>query len=191
MITTWVFTIFLVPRLKVAVATIQVACDSMKKVPSLMFFPLVGALSISGFMVWWVAVGVFVYSSGKMVRRDCCAAVQASFAELYPGYLSGGPMPRTAPECGDIHCGYEIQMNDSLQKALIYHGFEFLWTTQFIIGFSILTVSQVVLKTYRNAGNPTDWPLPAWPVGRAMYNTCRFYLVRPRACAVARVHRMR
>jgi choline transporter-like protein 2/4/5 len=66
-------------------------------------------------------------------------------------------------------------MNNSLRYALIYHCFEFLWTTQFIVAFSILTVSQVVFKCYLNAGGQ-GVPLPAWPLGRAMYNTCRFYL---------------
>ncbi len=166
---TWAFTILLFPRLKVAIATIKVACASLQQVPSLMLFPFVGGLAISGFMVWWVAVGVFVYSSGTMVRRDCCASVQAAFQQLYPYYV-GAP-----PSCADIHCGYEIQMNQPLRYALIYHGFEFLWTTQFIVAFSILTVSQVVYKTYLAAGG-AGVALPAFPLGRAMWNTCRFYL---------------
>ena len=106
---TWLFTIFLIPRLRIAIATIKVACHSMKEVPSLMLFPFVGGLAISGFMVWWVAVGVFVYSSGTMVKRDCCAQVQAAFGQLYPGYLAAN----AAPSCADIHCGYEVRSHAS------------------------------------------------------------------------------
>jgi choline transporter-like protein 2/4/5 len=97
--------------------------------------------------------------------------VQSAFTELYPGYVAAvGP-----PSCADIHCGYELKMNNSLRYALIYHGFEFLWTTQFIIAFSILTVSQVVYRCYLAAGG-TGVELPRWPLGRAMFNTARFYL---------------
>jgi hypothetical protein len=168
---TWLFTLYLLPRLKLAIAVIKVACDALKKVPSLIFFPFVGGLAISAFMVWWVAVGIFVYSSGELKKRDCCASVQGAFTEMYPGYVAGFG----APACADIHCGYELVMNDSLRHALIYHGFEFLWTTQFIIAFSILTVSQVVYRCYL-AGGGSGVELPAWPLGRACYNTCRFYL---------------
>ena len=168
-IVTWGFTIFLLPRLKLAIAVIRVACDSLNKVPSLIWFPFAGALAISGFMVWWVAVGIFVYSSGELKKRDCCASVQEAFAELYPGYV--GP----APSCDDIHCGYEMVMNNKLRNALIYHGFEFLWTTQFIIAFSILTVSQVVHKCYLAAGG-SGVQLTAWPLALAIHNTTRYYL---------------
>ena len=168
-IVTWGFTLFLLPRLKLAIATIRVACDSLKKVPWLVLFPFAGGLAISAFMVWWVAVGIFVYSSGELKKRDCCANVQQAFSELYPSY-TGPP-----PTCADIHCGYEMVMNNKLRYALIYHGFEFLWTTQFIIAFSILTVSQVVYRCYLAAGG-SGVQLPKWPLGRATFNTARFYL---------------
>ena len=165
------FTIILIPRLKIAIATIKVAVDSLKAVPSLMLFPLAGGLAISGFMVWWVAVAIFVYSSGKMTKRDCCASVQSAFSDMYPSYVAmSGP-----PSCDEIHCGYQVEMNDPLRYSLIYHGFEFLWTTQFIVSFSILTVSQVVYKCYLAAGD-AGVQLPAWPLGRAVKVTIRYYL---------------
>jgi choline transporter-like protein 2/4/5 len=109
---TWLFTIFLIPRLRVAIAVIEVACGALRKVPMLTLFPFVGGLAISGFMVWFVAVGVFVYSSGKMVRRDCCSQVQAAFADMYPGYMVANS--NEPPSCAEIHCGYEVREREAL-----------------------------------------------------------------------------
>ena len=168
-IVTWLFTIILIPRLRVAVAVIRVAVDALKQVPTLMVWPFFGSLAISGFMVWWVAVGIFVYSSGKLQRRNCTAQVQAAFASMYPSY------PGTLP-AEDIHCGYEMKMNNALRHALIYHGFEFLWTTQFIISFSILTVAQVVYKCYLSQGGAAGVALPRLPLLSATRVTIRYYL---------------
>ena len=118
---TWLFTIFLIPRLRVAIATIKVACDSLRKVPMLALFPFVGGLAISGFMVWFVAVGIFVYSSGKMQRRDCCAQVQAAFADMYPGYMAANL--NQPPDCSQIHCGYEARWQQcTLQQGCAHHN---------------------------------------------------------------------
>jgi hypothetical protein len=172
-IVTWIFTAILWSRIRIAVAVIKVACDAMRKVPALLIFPLFGALLVSGFMVWWVAVAAYVYSSGKIVKRDCCAQVQSSFTKLFPAYAAQSPS--NVPSCAQIHCGYTVVMNKSLQHSLIYHGFEFLWTTQFIVSYSILTVSLVAHKCYLNGGG-AGVALPAFPLRRAMYTTARYYL---------------
>ena len=173
-VATWIFSIILVPRLRVSIATIKVAAQALQSVPTLILFPLFPGLALSGFMVGWVIVGLYVYSSGKIVKRDCCADVQAAFADLYPTFAgaNGG-----GPSCSEIHCGYEVKMNQRLQHALIYHGAEFLWTTQWIIAFGILTVSHVVHKCYLYAGGePGGLALPRFPVCRASWTTVRYYL---------------
>ncbi len=171
-VVTWIFSIVLIPRLRVSIATIKVAADALRAVPSLVLFPLFPGLALSAFMVWWVAVGLFVYSSGKLVKRDCCADVQSAFSSLYPTYaaLNGGP-----PSCAEIHCGYEVQPSKDLQYTLIYHGAEFLWTTQWVVAFGILTVSHVVHRCYLHAGG-AGVELPRWPVCRGAYVTTRYYL---------------
>jgi len=168
---TWLLSVFLIPRLKVAIATIRVACHSLQLVPSLVLFPLFPGLLLAGYMVFFVALGLFIYSSGTIVKRDCCAEVQSSFGKLFPSYVAvNGNLT-----CASIHCGYEVKMDKALQYTLIYHGFEFLWTTNLLAAFSLLTVAQVVHKCYLHAGGE-GLALPAWPVAAAAKSTLRYYM---------------
>lgn len=118
--------------------------------------------------VWWVAVGLFIYSSGEIVKRDCCAEVQGEFQQLYPGLPAA-----VIPSCSQINCGYTVVMNKNLQHTLIYHGFEFLWMTQFIQAFGMLVIAQVAWLHYNHSGSGADMPLA--PVLWAMKNTAWFY----------------
>ena len=170
-ICTWLLTIFLIPRLKLAIATIKVACHTLEMVPSLVLFPLFPGLVLAGYMVFFVALGLFIYSSGKIVKRDCCAEVQSSFNSLFPSYTQA----KGQPSCAEIHCGYQVKMDKSLQYTLIYHGFEFLLTTNMLAAFSLLTVSQVVHKCYLHAGG-VGLELPSWPIAKAAKSTLRYYI---------------
>lgn len=115
-----------------------------------------------------MAAGLFIYSSGQIVKRDCCGEVQADFQALYPGIPSA-----VVPSCDQIKCGYTVQLNKSLQHTLIYHGFEFLWTTQYIMAFGMLTIAQVCWYHYNHAGSGAE--MPRLPVLRAIKNTAWFY----------------
>lgn len=118
--------------------------------------------------VWWVAVLLFIYSSGEIVKRNCCGEVQAEFQSLYPGLPAA-----VVPSCGEINCGYTVVVNKPLRNTLIYHGFEFLWTTQYIQAFGMLVIAQVAYYYYNHAGSGADMPL--LPVLRAMKNAAWYY----------------
>ena len=170
-ICTWFLSVFLIPRLRVGIATIRVACHSLQTVPSLVIFPLFPGLLLAGYMVFFVALGLFIYSSGTISKRNCCAQVQASMSSLFPAYTAANGNLT----CASIHCGYQVTMDKSLQYTLIYHGFEFLLTTNLIYAFSLLTVSQVVHKCYLHAGG-AGVELPRWPVANAARTTLRYYM---------------
>ena len=126
------------------------------------------ARSLKYFIRRWVAVALYIYSSGQIVQRNCCGEVQASFKELYPN------LPATlVPSCGSIHCGYTVVTNKALQYTLIYHGFAFLWTSQYIIAFGVLTIAHAAVSYFNHVGAGQD--LPAWPVARGMKNCFRYY----------------
>ena len=140
----WVLTAFFLPRIRVAIATLKVACDVIAHIPSIILQPVAASAITVLFMGWWIASGVFIYSSGQIVKRDCCASVQSSLQALYPD------LPTQAiPSCSSIPCGYgacpaygylprrclprayacvaEVVINKTLRTALIYHGFQLLW----------------------------------------------------------------
>ena len=168
----WIATAIFIPRIKIAIATLKVACDVMASVPSLVLQPVFAAAITVLFMGWWVVSAVYVYSSGDIVKRNCCAAVQASLQQLYPSLT----LPNaTLPDCASIPCGYEVVMNNPLRYSLIYHGFELLWGTQMIVALGVLTVSQVVYAYYAAAGGAGE-PMPTFgALPRAGFNAARFY----------------
>lgn len=113
-------------------------------------------------------MGLFIYSSGQIVKRNCCGEVQAEFQELYPGLPAS-----VVPSCGQINCGFTVVMNKALQHTLIYHGFELLWTTQYILAYGMLVVAQVAWLFYNHSGSGADMPL--MPIMRAMKNAAWYY----------------
>lgn len=165
----WILTAFFLPRIRVAIATLKVACDVITHMPSLVLQPVAASAITVLFMAWWIASGVFIYSSGEIVKRDCCASVQSSLQELYPDLPS-----QVIPPCGSIPCGYEVVINKTLRTALIYHGFMLLWGTQMIVCLGVLTVSQVTYAYYAFAGGAGE-PVARFALPHAAYIATRFY----------------
>lgn len=170
----WIFTARMSRRLHLALATLQVACDALGKVPQLALQPLVGLVAMTLFLVWWVAVALFLYSSSTITRRDCCADIQSAWKELFPpGQVGSNPLFAT-PDCANVHCGYTVSMKAELRSTLVYHLFGFLWNTQFIIGFTVCVVAHVTFHFYAWLG--AGEAMPKWPVTTAMRIVIRFYL---------------
>lgn len=165
----WVLTFFFLPRIRVAIATLKVACDVVSHVPSLVLQPVAASAITVLFMAWWIVSGVFIYSSGQIVKRDCCAAVQASLQAMYPQLPS-----QAIPSCSSIPCGYEVVINKTLRTALIYHGFQLLWGTQMIVCLGVLTVSQVTYTYYAYNGGSGE-PVARFALPHAAYVAMRFY----------------
>lgn len=171
----------LLPRIRVAVATLEVACECLGDVPQLAFLPFGGIIATGLFLVWWVTILLFVYSSGRVTKRDCCASVQAAWNDLYPPSLIGNSSAWATPPCASIRCGFDVTMSAELEGNLVYHVFSLFWNTQFFIGFTVCVIAHVSYRYYAflcAKESPAPDPqaaLPKWPISRASWVVFRFY----------------
>jgi choline transporter-like protein 2/4/5 len=164
-----------VPRLRLATATLRVAVGTLGAAPALALAPLFTFFAGVAFLVWWVAAGVYMYAAGDVVRRDCCAEVQAAWADALAGVPANlVPASLAAPTCADIHCGYVVAPDWRLRGALVYHVFELLWTFHFLHAFTLLVVADVTFEAYLARG--TGAAMPAAPVLHAARTAAAFYL---------------
>lgn len=69
----FLLTLIMLRRIKIAVACLKVASVAIDHMPSLLFFPLFTLSIFAAFIVWWVAVVVFLYACGE-VKQDPATA---------------------------------------------------------------------------------------------------------------------
>jgi hypothetical protein len=171
----WALTAAAVPRLRLATATLRVAVGTLGAAPALALAPLFTFFAGVAFLVWWVAAGVYMYASGDVVRRDCCAEVQAAWADALAGVPPAlVPLSLAAPTCADIHCGYVVAPDWRLRATLLYHAFELFWAFHFLHAFTLLVVADVTFEAYMARG--TGSAMPAAPVWHAARTAAAFYL---------------
>lgn len=166
----FLLSLVLLPRIDVAIATLEVACECLGEIKQLAVLPFNGMLAMGAFFTWWVAMLLYVYSSGKVRKRDCCGAVQAAWEDLYPPSLIGNSTAWQTPPCSQIHCGFDVLMSDELRGNLVYHVFSLMWNAQFIVAFNVCVVAHVSLRYYAylvKYESGQDAELPRWPLCRA------------------------
>jgi len=66
-----VFSIAMLKKLRICVAVLKVAMGVVRKVPMVLFYPVVPFLGMVAFSAFWLTAAVFVYSSGDVTPRDC------------------------------------------------------------------------------------------------------------------------
>ena len=140
----FLFTVVMLPRVKVAVGVIKVATSALGKMPSLLVFPVFPALSMVLLGVFWLITMVWLYSSGEIVMQDC----DMSDASGPPKVFCRGDVNDTET----CHCGYKTSFDRNLQGALAYYAFGFLWGSQWIIAVTYLILACVFVQYYFAAG---------------------------------------
>ena len=141
----FLFTLLMLKRVRTAVAVIKVATQAIGGAPSVVFFPLAPVFASLLFGAWWIAAGIYIYSSGEIKQQTC--TLEADKAPMK--YCAN----QTAVPNANCHCGYESVMDESLQYTLLYHLFGLLWTTQFFQAMSFLTLASVFATYYFNRGS--------------------------------------
>ena len=131
------------------------------------FFPLAPVFASLLFGAWWIAAGIYIYSSGEIKQQTC--TLEADKAPMK--YCAN----QTAVPNANCHCGYESVMDESLQYTLLYHLFGLLWTTQFFQAMSFLTLASV-FATYYFRGGSYGSSISGWintPVIQSVSARCR------------------
>ncbi|DBA73400.1 TPA: hypothetical protein ACH3X1_011440 [Trebouxia sp. C0004] len=158
----FLFTLVMLRRIKIAVATLKVATQAIAHMPTLLLFPLVPFMLEVALVFWWVFVAAYLYSSGSIVTVYRSSSSTATYDPLDIAVAlnfttrvaaGGSPPPPSvsAPtgavsvqsstaaeveECAyDPNCRYDLQWDKNMEYAFIYHFFGLLWTNQFIVGF--------------------------------------------------------
>merc|ERR1711990_834084 len=121
--------------------------------PSVVFFPLAPVFASLLFGAWWIAAGIYIYSSGEIKQQTC--TLEADKAPMK--YCAN----QTAVPNANCHCGYESVMDESLQYTLLYHLFGLLWTTQFFQAMTMPTLASV-FATYYFRGGSYGTSLSGW-----------------------------
>ena len=149
----FLFSILMLKRVRTAVAVIKVATQAIGGAPSVVFFPLAPVFASLLFGAWWIAAGIYIYSSGEIKQQTCTLEAGKS------------PMKYCADTTNvpnaNCHCGYESVMDESLQYTLLYHLFGLLWTTQFFQAMTMLTLASV-FATYYFRGGSYGTSLSGW-----------------------------
>eukprot|EP00899_Mesostigma_viride_P018836 jgi/Mesvir1/26954/Mv20673-RA.2 len=117
-------TIALIPRIRVAVATLKVASQAIGSMPHVVFFPIIPFILTLGLIIYWFCVIALLYSAGD-VKYDPAVDVE-----------------------------YDLVWTDKLRWMAVYHLFGLLWTNQFIVGLTQTILAGAIAAFYWGRGDP-------------------------------------
>jgi len=176
------------------VACIKVASQAVGAMPSILLFPLLPFVLEVGLLIYWIAVTAMLYTAGDLTANCRSSTSHQPFnwnslknlsaSSLAPSFNSSSSTAScynnvTRDEmisyCAeDPNCYLSYNWNSKLQYAFIYHFFGLLWTNQFIVGFSCVTVAGAIAYYYWSQGDTAQ--MPALPVLAALKNTVVYHL---------------
>ena len=151
------FTIIMIPRIRIAIATIKVASQAIGAMPLIIFFPLVPFVFMVVLVVYWALISALIYTAGEITLDDVQCADLAFRATA-------------ADEC----FGYSTSWDERLRYGFLYHLFGLLWTAQFIIGVALTSIAGAVASFYWSRGDSAA--MPSSPVLSSFRRTCRYHL---------------
>jgi choline transporter-like protein 2/4/5 len=168
----FVFTILFIRRINIAVATIKVAINCIANVPSMLFYPMLPFFASAGLFIYWIFVAVYLFSVGeKQTRDDNCERselLQYCHSRIDPTCTIGSDGATVEP------CGQELVLTKDTKKALAYHFFGLLWTTQFLIASTFIVLAMVATRFYWYKGDASR--MGKRPVVDSLRKTMAYYL---------------
>eukprot|EP00201_Polytomella_parva_P001783 CAMPEP_0175080930 /NCGR_PEP_ID=MMETSP0052_2-20121109/25824_1 /TAXON_ID=51329 ORGANISM="Polytomella parva, Strain SAG 63-3" /NCGR_SAMPLE_ID=MMETSP0052_2 /ASSEMBLY_ACC=CAM_ASM_000194 /LENGTH=631 /DNA_ID=CAMNT_0016351771 /DNA_START=468 /DNA_END=2363 /DNA_ORIENTATION=- len=194
-----IFTLLASSRLRVAIACIQVASQSLRSIPSLLLFPFLPYILTCGLVVYWVAVSGMLYSAGTLTAHCSSASAIASVSYAALANVSNVDLrnlsassiassahttykcytnlteSEMAYECGrDPACYLNYDWDRKMMYVFIYHFFGLLWTHQVIVGFSCVVIAGAVGSHYWSGGDSKL--MPYFPLLTSLKNAFIFHL---------------
>lgn len=188
-----ILTLLMFSRIRIAVACIKVASQAVGTMPSILLFPLVPFVLECFLIVFWVAVSAMMYTAGdlKATCRNPSSHKPINFrnfsnldpALLAPNISAASLFDTSYVDCytnytgdnltslcfQDPNCFIGYKWNNKIRYAFLYHLFGLLWTNQFIVGISCVTISGAI-GSYYWAGGVRE-RMPSSPVARSSWNT--------------------
>ena len=190
----FIITLLMISRIRVAVACIKVASQAVGAMPSILFYPILPYILLVGLIVYWVSVSAMLYSAGTLTAT-CRNPSSAQFfslsslssistSSLFPSITPSNTTVPCYPNitgsdlqvaCGsDPNCYLAYSWNNQIRYAFIYHFFGLLWTNQFIVGLSCVTVAGAIGQFYWAASDPHS--MSSFPVLTSMKNCFLYHL---------------
>ena len=172
---TLIFTLLMIPKIKVAVACIKVASQAVGSMPSILMFPMFPFLVTFVFLAYWVVVTAFLWSAGDTVAVYLSNEGESVFEPslertVYTQADSSGKFW----DCpNESNCLYETQWDEFLQYSLIYHVFGGLWVMQFIVAYGQVVIAGAISQFYWLGGDKAE--MPRAPVLSFMYRAIRYH----------------
>ena len=176
------FTLLMLRRIRIAIATVKVAAQALGAMPQVLFFPLLPILLEVGLFVYWVAVLAYIWTTGTVgAKARALASVPFLVAGIEAPLLSLPPplstftffllLPVPNSPTGS---GYTIVYSNNFYYVFIYHLFGLLWTTQFIAGFGTMVLAGAFAHFYWSKGDLSN--LPGDPVLASLKRTFFYHL---------------
>lgn len=188
-------TLLMISRIKVAIACIKVASQAVGAMPWILLYPVLPFALMVGLVVYWVSVTAMLYSAGTLVAtcRSPSSYQAFGFSSLKNFSASSTSSGSYNSSTGTVNCYTSLtgdalqlacsqdpncylsyQWNNTIRYFFIYHFFGLLWTNQFIVGLSCVTIAGAIGSFYWAGGIKEN--MPDMPVFTAMKNTFVYHM---------------
>ena len=170
-----IFTLLMIPKIRVAVACIKVASQAVGSMPSILLFPMLPFLVTFIFLAYWIVVTAFLWSAGDSVAvyyaNNGTTPLQPSVERTV--YTQEDTSGKYWDCPNESNCLYETQWDEFLQYSLIYHVFGGLWVMQFIVAYGQVVIAGAISQFYWLGGDKSE--MPKAPVLASMYRAIRYH----------------
>lgn len=118
---------FLRERIKIAIAIVKEAADAINDMRSIVMFPLIPVFIGLAYMVWWIAVALYIMSVGSDIQVE----TPAEFVTIgYPANYT------------------DFKWDQQLKNSFALHFFHLLWNIQFFVYFTYLVCAGAIADWY-------------------------------------------
>eukprot|EP00761_Pharyngomonas_kirbyi_P011687 gb/GECH01011713.1/.p1 GENE.gb/GECH01011713.1/~~gb/GECH01011713.1/.p1 ORF type:complete len:675 (+),score=74.61 gb/GECH01011713.1/:1-2025(+) len=147
--------LWLLRRIRFAIAVIKEASKALMKMPSLLFFPSVTFLLVAALSVWYITVASFLASASQDVTLE---------TDDFSDKLTG-----------QFNQSLTVSRYDStLRWFELYHVFGYFWGNAFIVAIGYTTTAGAVAAYFFSS--PSRKYVPRFAVLRSFWRVVRYHL---------------
>ncbi|XP_055896841.1 choline transporter-like protein 2 isoform X1 [Biomphalaria glabrata] len=163
--------LFLVKRVCIAIELIKEASRAIGYMFSTLFWPLVPFLLQVIFLVYWVASVIYIASMGHSQYYSNATNTSTNNINYY---LSRVPCQPDNSTLGTLCEFVKYGGNEYVIPMEVFMVFMLLWTLNFIVALSHMTLAGSFGSYYWSWEKPKD--IPAFPVAMSLFRSFRYHL---------------